>query len=62
MISKINNKIMSLTLFAGSIVSIPVFLASCSTTQRVNFVTTYDNVLDDAIALGIKADYATPGN
>lgn len=62
MISKINNKIMSLTLFAGSIVSIPVFLASCSTTQRVNFVTTYDNVLDDVIALGIKADYATPGN
>ena len=42
--------------------ALPMILTSCSTANRTNFVTTYDNALDDAITLGIAPDMNSSGN
>lgn len=58
----LNKKFFNSIISVGAII-IPLTLTSCySSPEKINFVTTYDNVLDDAIALGIKPEYATPGN
>lgn len=61
----IKNKKIKILSFLGMpcLIVTPLIISSCSYKNvRNNFVTTYDNVLDDAIALGIKPNYATPGN